>query len=194
MYFSWIILDFYHVIVIVSSILHLYRVSYLFIQLTSYLHMYPSSPLPSVLGKFVLKPQREGGGNNVWGESMVKLLQTLTPEERSAYILMGKIEAESRHQVYYRAGKVATADCLCELGVYATYLSDNLVITPTSVTSSSPSTQGDDSTSNSNIHSRRPPVIAECIGYLLRTKPSHTDEGGVAAGFAVLDSPLLYDM
>jgi hypothetical protein len=30
-------------------------------------------------------------------------------------------------------------------------------------------------------------------GHMLRTKPSEADEGGVAAGFAVIDSPYLVD-
>jgi hypothetical protein len=40
---------------------------------------------------FVLKPQREGGGNNLYGEEMVTALRTMGPEERSAYILMDRI-------------------------------------------------------------------------------------------------------
>jgi hypothetical protein len=34
-------------------------------------------------------------------------------------------------------------------------------------------------------------VINEEVGHLVRTKTSSSNEGGVAAGFAVLDSPLL---
>jgi hypothetical protein len=34
-------------------------------------------------------------------------------------------------------------------------------------------------------------MINEEVGHLVRTKTSSSDEGGVAAGFAVLDSPLL---
>jgi len=36
-------------------------------------------------------------------------------------------------------------------------------------------------------------VINEQSGYLMRTKVSSSDEGGVAAGFAVLDSLYLTD-
>ena len=35
-------------------------------------------------------------------------------------------------------------------------------------------------------------VMNEVGGHLLRTKAATSDEGGVAAGYAVLDSPLLY--
>jgi hypothetical protein len=34
-------------------------------------------------------------------------------------------------------------------------------------------------------------VLNEEVGHLVRTKTSSSNEGGVAAGFAVLDSPLL---
>jgi glutathione synthase len=40
---------------------------------------------------FVLKPQREGGGNNLYGEEMVHALTTMTPSELSAFILMDRI-------------------------------------------------------------------------------------------------------
>lgn len=35
------------------------------------------------------------------------------------------------------------------------------------------------------------PVMDTCAGYLLRVKPEKENEGGVAAGFAVLSSPYL---
>ncbi len=34
-------------------------------------------------------------------------------------------------------------------------------------------------------------LVNEEVGHLVRTKTSSSNEGGVAAGFAVLDSPLL---
>jgi len=33
----------------------------------------------------------------------------------------------------------------------------------------------------------------ESFGILMRTKGSHFNEGGVTAGYAVIDYPLLYD-
>lgn len=42
--------------------------------------------------EFVLKPQREGGGNNLYGEEMVQALRTMTPDQLAAYILMEKIK------------------------------------------------------------------------------------------------------
>jgi len=43
-------------------------------------------------GDFVLKPQREGGGNNLYGEEMVKMLSERPVEERGAFILMERIK------------------------------------------------------------------------------------------------------
>jgi glutathione synthase len=40
---------------------------------------------------FVLKPQREGGGNNLYGDEMVRALQTMTQDEKGAFILMERI-------------------------------------------------------------------------------------------------------
>lgn len=41
---------------------------------------------------FVLKPQREGGGNNLYGDEIVKMLKDRPVEERAAYILMERIK------------------------------------------------------------------------------------------------------
>ncbi len=112
---------------------------------------------------YVLKPQREGGGNNHWGAEMVQMLKTLSVAERSAFILMRKIEAKPRQQVLCRQAQVVVADCLSELGVYATLVGDS-----------------------------NGPIVNKYAGFLLRTKAVGVDEGGVAAGYAVLDTPLLY--
>ncbi len=41
---------------------------------------------------FVLKPQREGGGNNVWGTELVRTLKSASVAERGAYVLMQRIK------------------------------------------------------------------------------------------------------
>lgn len=42
--------------------------------------------------KYVLKPQREGGGNNVYGEEIREAVTAMRhSEERSAWILMDRI-------------------------------------------------------------------------------------------------------
>ena len=46
---------------------------------------------------FVMKPQREGGGHNLFGEALRAALKQLTRAQRSAYILMQKIEPKASH-------------------------------------------------------------------------------------------------
>jgi len=41
--------------------------------------------------KFVVKPQREGGANNFFGEDIPDLINSLSEEELSSYILMARI-------------------------------------------------------------------------------------------------------
>jgi len=64
--------------------------------------------------------------------------------------------------VMVRLGQAVQADTLSELGVYSTYV-------------------------------RKGPrvLLSAEAGTLVRTKAATSDEGGVASGYAVLDSPLL---
>lgn len=41
--------------------------------------------------RFVLKPNREGGGGNYYGEEVADKLESLGPQERSAHILMQRL-------------------------------------------------------------------------------------------------------
>lgn len=108
---------------------------------------------------WVLKPQREGGGNNLWGEEMVHKLKTMTVDERAAFILMKRIRPRARAAALLRAGEIQVVECVSELGIYSSFLSDGVTFD-----------------------------VNECCGHLLRTKPVGVDEGGVAAGFSCLSS------
>lgn len=112
---------------------------------------------------FVLKPQREGGGHNLYGEELIKALDRLTPEERAAYILMQKIRPPPFESLFVRDGQVLHGAAVYELGVYGVFLGDG----------------------EGRV------LLNESVGHLLRTKLATSHEGGVAAGFAVLSSPLL---
>jgi len=111
---------------------------------------------------FVLKPQREGGGNNLYGSQLVSRLSD--PVGLSAFILMHKIRPPAQRSVLVRNGEWAEADTLSELGIYGTFLRRGKEV-----------------------------LLNEEVGHLVRTKRSDSNEGGVAAGFAVLDSPYLHD-
>ncbi|XP_068603662.1 glutathione synthetase-like [Brachionichthys hirsutus] len=114
--------------------------------------------------RFVLKPQREGGGNNIYGSEMSDVLQRLKDSpERMAYILMDKIQPiPAKNILLRRDAAPEIRDCLSELGAFGVYVRHD----------------GD-------------MVMNECVGHLLRTKSAEHADGGVSAGVAVLDNPLL---
>ncbi|XP_061592815.1 glutathione synthetase [Cololabis saira] len=113
--------------------------------------------------RFVLKPQREGGGNNIYGPEICQVLGAVKGSERTAYILMDKIHpAPAQNFLLRRDGPLTATSCLSELGVFGAYVR-----------------RGGET------------LLNECVGHLLRTKSSEHSDGGVAAGVAVLDNPLL---
>ncbi|XP_042265730.1 glutathione synthetase isoform X1 [Thunnus maccoyii] len=114
--------------------------------------------------QFVLKPQREGGGNNIYGSEICQVLEGVKEStERTAYILMDKIHpAPAQNYLLRQDAPLEITNCLSELGAFGVYVR-----------------QGKDM------------VMNECVGHLLRTKSSEQADGGVAAGVAVLDNPLL---
>ena len=111
---------------------------------------------------YVLKPQREGGGNNLYGQDLKQALEGMTAEERQGFILMQRIRPDVVDNVIVRNGQHGCAAVVSELGVYGVIA-------------------GDGSDEKLNV----------ATGTLLRSKAAHHDDGGVAAGVAVLDSPLL---
>eukprot|EP00092_Neocalanus_flemingeri_P109192 GFUD01140311.1.p1 GENE.GFUD01140311.1~~GFUD01140311.1.p1 ORF type:complete len:481 (-),score=153.63 GFUD01140311.1:166-1608(-) len=116
--------------------------------------------------RFVLKPQREGGGNNVYGEDIKPFLEKIKDsEERNAYILMDRIQPPVTTNYMVRPGQDAKlVNVISELGIFGYVIGDkNRIITN------------------------------KQVGQMLRTKLSHVDEGGVAAGLGALDSVYLVD-
>jgi len=144
--------------------------------------------------RFVLKPQREGGGNNIYRTDIPPALEALAkghrshgePEKKEGYILMELIKPPqgiSNWLVRGGESKARKADVVSELGVYGVMLF------------------GDGGGEE---------VVNRGAGTLLRTKGRESDEGGVAigefantwsesgvadgwAGISSIDSPLLLD-
>lgn len=114
--------------------------------------------------QYVLKPQREGGGNNLYGDEIREVLERVKDStERTSYILMDKIKPQPVRNCLLRAnGKVQVSECISELGMFGVYVR-----------------QGEKM------------VLNEGVGHLLRTKATEHADGGVAAGVAVLDNPYL---
>ncbi|MCJ1404504.1 hypothetical protein MMC11_007730 [Xylographa trunciseda] len=120
---------------------------------------------------YVLKPQREGGGNNIYRGNIPPFLRSLGDERKwKGYILMELIEPPAQRNSIVREGVVKTGEVICELGVYGTCLWSH-------------NTKNGD---HGLVHNSE-------AGYLLRTKGRESEEGGVAAGFGAVDSALLVD-
>ncbi|KAG7203774.1 hypothetical protein KM043_013796 [Ampulex compressa] len=122
--------------------------------------------------KFVLKPQREGGGNNVYNEDIKTRLSLMKDsKERTAWILMDRLYPPTQKNYIIHAGTESLSketgayqlsDVITELGIYGVIIGDQ-----------------------DNI------ILNEEVGHILRTKPSTENEGGIAAGIGALDSPYL---
>jgi len=117
--------------------------------------------------KYVLKPQREGGGNNVYGENIKPVLEKIKDQdERCAYILMDRIQPPITRNLMVRPNmEPFIAECVSELGIFGYVIGDK-----------------------DNILENKQ------VGHMLRTKLSHMDEGGVASGSGALDSVFLVDV
>ena len=128
---------------------------------------------PTDSAAYVLKPQREGGGNNIYGTKIPAFLKSLGDDELKwkGHILMELIKPPSLRNSIFRNGEVQSGEVIGELGVYGACL----------------------------WRKGRDGRILEIIenseaGHLLRTKGRESEEGGVAAGFGSVDSVCLIDV
>ncbi|XP_065084778.1 glutathione synthetase-like isoform X2 [Ochlerotatus camptorhynchus] len=117
--------------------------------------------------RYVLKPQREGGGNNVYGVDIPEALEKMNEDERSAWILMERIFPPLSRGYMVRPGgnmPPQIVDLVSELGIFGAIIG----------------------TKDKILYNKQ-------VGHMLRTKLSSANEGGVAAGLGALDSPYLID-
>uniref|UniRef100_A0A671KJB3 Glutathione synthetase n=1 Tax=Sinocyclocheilus anshuiensis TaxID=1608454 RepID=A0A671KJB3_9TELE len=93
--------------------------------------------------QYVLKSQKEGGGNNIYDSEICEVLENLkNSTERMAYILMDKIQPVPVQNYLLRPGATLKLNsCLSELGVFGAY-----------------------------VRKGKDMVFNECVGHLLRTK------------------------
>lgn len=114
--------------------------------------------------RYVLKPQREGGGNNIYRTDIPECLNTLAkthqapgePERKEGYILMELITPPPGVSNWLLRGgdsKARLADVVSELGVYGV-----------------------------SLFGGEEGAVNRVAGTLLRTKGRENDEGGVAIG------------
>lgn len=116
--------------------------------------------------RFVLKPQREGGGNNIYKTNIPGFLNSIDESEWGAYILMDIINPPTYENKILRQGKILSESILLELGIFGTILFNE---------------------DSGQV------LSCDNAGHLLRSKVSSSDEGGVAAGFGCLDNIYLQE-
>ncbi len=119
--------------------------------------------------KYVVKPQKEGGGNNYYDEAILKLLPedndlSQLSKELSNSIIMERIFPPLHDSVVLRENKLSEAKCVSEFSVYGAIISDEKSI-----------------------------LLNKSFGFLVRTKKETVNEGGVASGFSAIDLPFLID-
>lgn len=132
---------------------------------------------PETAIRFVLKPQREGGGNNIYRKAIPEFLKSISEDKWPAYVLMEMIEPPAQRNVIMRNGEVMEGGVICELGVFGTVL-----------------WRHGEAAEDDEDAGRGPVLENDEAGYLLRTKGDTSEEGGVAAGFGAVDSCCLIDI
>jgi len=134
---------------------------------------------PETAKGYVLKPQREGGGNNIYRTAIPQFLRNEVPKEKwKGYILMEVIEPPALNNSIIRNGEIQTGGVINELGVFGVCLWQNAI---NMVDRPQAQSKGGEILENFGA------------GYLLRTKGRESEEGGVAAGFGSIDSVILVD-
>lgn len=117
-------------------------------------------------GDYVLKPQREGGGNNHYDDEIKTLLTELKDDKmRAGYILMEKIYPWVQKNYLIKTGEtIDLREVVSEIGIYGTIIG----------------------TADEVIENNE-------AGHLMRTKYLGVNEGGVNTGFSCLDTPFLIE-
>nr|QZX63203.1 glutathione synthase [Halisarca dujardinii] len=109
---------------------------------------------------FVLKPQKEGGGNNYFGEKMEAILRDLSgKKDREQYILMDLIRTPTHRVEVLIDGAVVKVEVVPEYSVFGIYLRSGEKV-----------------------------LVSSAVPHLVRSKTVGTTEGGVSNGTGFLDS------
>ncbi|XP_070574348.1 glutathione synthetase-like [Ptychodera flava] len=114
--------------------------------------------------KYVLKPQREGGGNNLFDGDVLSKLQEIGQDSRRAfYIMMDRIMPLVVKNYPIQSGRpLELKEMVSELGIFGAIISKGEEV-----------------------------LYNKTCGHILRTKLKSALEGSFAYGTAVIDSPYL---
>ncbi|MBB5020961.1 hypothetical protein [Desulfurispira natronophila] len=108
---------------------------------------------------YVLKPQREGGGHNLYYDDIPPFLENLPLEQYSLYVLMDKINAITHPAELVVNQHSQNIEAISEIGWYGAAL----------------------------YHDSQC-YFNQNLGYLVRTKSVDSNEGGVCSGYACLNA------
>ena len=134
--------------------------------------------------RYVLKPQREGGGKNTYGKAVAAKLREFSPQQRAAHILQQRLNPlvvkvctgvrvlsiisplSLQNYMLRPMEKTELRNVVGELGIYGCLLGK--------MTEEGFACE-----------------LSLSSGHLLRTKDENADEGGIRSGCGAIDSPFL---
>ena len=122
---------------------------------------------------YIVKPQKEGGSHNYYGEEVLTLLpENLEGEEEinpilNDAIIMEKIKPPTFTSYILRENKLMKSECISEISSYGIILSQP---------------------------EERCCIINKSSGFLIRSKLINCNEGGIANGSSAVDLPALIDL
>jgi len=118
--------------------------------------------------KYILKPMREGGGNNVTGEKLKEII----PEEGNEpsdllknSVIVEKIDAMEHEAIVLKEEKINVQNSVSEFSIYGIIL-----------------------TNENNLY------MNKSVSFLVRTKNKDDVEGGIMEGAGAVDLPCLLDI
>jgi glutathione synthetase len=126
--------------------------------------------MASDVSKYIVKPQKEGGGNNFYNEDILKIIPTGEDVSQLGDVIKSAIVMERVYPPEFDAAilfenKCKISKCVSEVSVYGIVISDD-----------------------NTIHNNK------SLGFLLRTKEKNSQEGGVLIGSSAVDLPCLLDV
>jgi len=75
---------------------------------------------------YVMKPQKEGGGNNFFDDDIPRLLNEILKNEKPdlinemrTYLIMERINPPRVKQIQMRNGETKVLDCISEMGIFS---------------------------------------------------------------------------
>ena len=120
------------------------------------------------LNGFVIKPQKEGGKNNFYGEEIKSLIPEGENEANDVLknsIIMEKIVPPEYETMVIKNDELVFEKVVSEFSVYGVILSDEEKY-----------------------------YLNKSVGFLVRSKEVNQNEGGIMAGVSAIDIPFLIDM